>query len=306
MKTQTSLLVFALLVASTSNKKVNLAQVKSKSHTKLHSKAHAKTKTHIKAHIKAESKLKAFSKAKAGSCENGEGVDTFGDGCDWYDANPTGCGNYDSESWTSAAACCACGGGSDDGSAAPIGANITAPITTFVGGDDCYDDMTVADSFGDDCTWYDANVSGCGSYDSDTFVAADACIACGACDEGFAASANATAPADDCTNGGGVDSYGDSCDWYDGNPDGCGNYDTSTWTSAAACCACGGSAEIYDATAPIVDAVNDDCTNGGGVDSFGDSCDWYDGNPSGCGSYDTDSWTSAAACCACGGSAETY
>ena len=44
-------------------------------------------------------------------CTSGRAVDTFGDGCDWYDRNPDGCGNYDHEGFTAARECCACGGG---------------------------------------------------------------------------------------------------------------------------------------------------------------------------------------------------
>ena len=57
--------------------------------------------------------------------------------------------------------------------------------------------MTVADSFGDGCDWYDSNPSGCGGYDTSTFIAADACIACGACDDGAEAAPVSAIP--DCT-----------------------------------------------------------------------------------------------------------
>ena len=86
--------------------------------------------------------------------------------------------------------------------------------------------MSVADSFGDGCDWYDANPTGCGGYDTAEFVASDACVACGACDGG------------DCEDGPGVDSFGDGCDWYVANPSGCGNYDTADFTSAEECCVC--------------------------------------------------------------------
>ena len=46
---------------------------------------------------------------------------------------------------------------------------------------------------------------------------------------------------------------------------------------------------------------DDDCedTNNGQTDSYGDGCDWYDDNPSGCGSYDTDNFSAATMCCGC-------
>merc|ERR1711934_759075 len=74
-----------------------------------------------------------------GDCADGDGVDSFGDGCDWYMDNESGCG--------------AC----ED--------------------DDC-ENGDGLDSFGDGCDWYDANPSGCGSYDTADFVAADECCAC--------------------------------------------------------------------------------------------------------------------------------
>ena len=46
--------------------------------------------------------------------------------------------------------------------------------------------------------------------------------------------------AETCENGPGVDSYGDGCEWYDDMPEDCGWYDTATWSSHDACCACRG------------------------------------------------------------------
>jgi len=156
--------------------------------------------------------------------------------------------------------------------------------------DDCEDDWTVSDSFGDDCSWYYEYPSGCGSYDSDVFVAGDACCAC--------SGSYAYLTYDDgCTDGGGVDSFGDSCLWYDDWPSGCGNYDTADWSAYDACCACGGgdggSGEIWDQSG---------CwewqTEG---DIAGDGCDWYTANPGNCnGSWDTETFY-ATDCCICGG-----
>ena len=195
---------FFALVALTMT--VSAAHIKKDVHlaqTKVHSKA--STKAFTKASISAKSKLMAH--ARSGDCADGSGVDSFGDGCDWYDANESGCGNYDTADFTSADECCACGGGESG----------------------CADDMSVADSFGDGCDWYDANPTGCGGYDTADFVSSDACIACGACEAG---------PSGDCEDGPGVDSFGDGCDWYVANPSGCGNYDTADFTSSEECCAC--------------------------------------------------------------------
>jgi hypothetical protein len=47
-------------------------------------------------------------------CENDESVaDVDGDTCSsYYDANPDGCGNYDTDEFIAARECCVCGGGS--------------------------------------------------------------------------------------------------------------------------------------------------------------------------------------------------
>ena len=53
------------------------------------------------------------SATTADTCEDGPGVDAFGDGCEWYDDVPTDCGWYDTETFSAHDACCACIGQSD-------------------------------------------------------------------------------------------------------------------------------------------------------------------------------------------------
>ena len=60
-----------------------------------------------------------------------DGVDTFGDGCEWYDANPDGCGGYDWDEFVSEEQCCACGGGYE------------------------WEDTTTGDTAGDEPVWYE-------------------------------------------------------------------------------------------------------------------------------------------------------
>lgn len=52
-------------------------------------------------------------------------------------------------------------------------ANVDVPI-----GDICEDDLSTADSFGDDCTWYYGAEDGCGYYDTAEFSAMTQCCAC--------------------------------------------------------------------------------------------------------------------------------
>jgi len=44
-------------------------------------------------------------------------------------------------------------------------------------------DMEGVDSFGDDCSWYYADTSTCGQYDTEEFLSNDACCACGGGEE---------------------------------------------------------------------------------------------------------------------------
>ena len=87
------------------------------------------------------------------------------------------------------------------------------------------------------------------------------------------------------------DSYGDSCSWYYDNPSSCGNYDTSSFTAATQCCACG---RPNDPPAPV---CTDDLST---LDAGLDSCTWYYDHQASCGSYDTEFFTAATQCCACG------
>ena len=81
-------------------------------------------------------------------CVSGDGVDTFGDGCDWYTANPASCGTFDHDLFKAADECCACGGG-----------EIFEP--------ECADTNNgFGDVGGDKCDWYESNPMSCGNYDT--------------------------------------------------------------------------------------------------------------------------------------------
>ena len=86
----------------------------------------------------------------------------------------------------------------------------------------------------------------------------------------------------DCHNmsWGYTDSTGDDCAWYESYPDTCGYYDTRNFFAESMCCVCGGGV-THD-----VEACTD--TNNDLGDAWGDKCDWYNANPSGCGLYDTE------------------
>lgn len=134
-----------------------------------------------------------------------------------------------------------------------------------------------------------------------------------------------------------ADSYGDTCTtWYDDNPTTCGQYDSATFISTTACCACGGGVNPSDSETVdlYIECLMDigmnetaekhkcdsmefeydefkyrfkcwpsDCQNDDTVaDPWGDTCTaYYDGSPEGCSNYDSDTFISGEACCACGG-----
>ena len=86
--------------------------------------------------------------------------------------------------------------------------------------DDCVNDDTVQDTYGDTCTaYYDENPAECGNYDSDTFVAADSCCACMGLSQ--MEDTGEVVTADTCVNDDTIsDSYDDTCSmYYDDNPD---------------------------------------------------------------------------------------
>ena len=157
--------------------------------------------------------------------------------------------------------------------------------------------MTVTDAGGDSCSWYAMNPSRCGAYDTDTFTAATACTECGGgvCVDGSS----------------GVDRTGDSCEWYSANPGSCGSYDDADFSANVMCCACRGQTTAVMNLASVTPkkpamnlqgAATGACSNNAtGVDTAGDSCDWYDLWPESCGRYNDDDFTAGSDCCACGG-----
>ena len=194
--------------------------------------------------------------------DTNEGLgDSFGDKCDWYTDNPSGCGNYDTEEFQAAAMCCACQGGCVDA------------------------ELGRTDFTGDSCDWYNRYPETCGNYDTENFKAAQRCCAC---DGGLKAVALHQICWD--TNNGAGDITGDGCDWYERNPGYCGSYDTELFSANEMCCTCSGgsSGSCYD-------------TNEGAGDITGDMCDWYNAYPDSCGNYDTEDFTANDMCCICGG-----
>ena len=94
-------------------------------------------------------------------------VDSGGNACDWYVDNPTGCGDYDDDDFSSDAMCCVCTWSSwDDDDESPTPA--------------CDDtDSGAVDLYGDHCDDYASNPSWCSVYDDDDFSSDEMCCACG-------------------------------------------------------------------------------------------------------------------------------
>merc|ERR1712174_156555 len=102
-----------------------------------------------------------------------------------------------------------------------------------------------------------------------------------------------------------TDSAGDTCAWYAGNTEYCGNYDDSTFTASTDCCVCGGGTDVSGYSHVCDYYASDFCvdTTGGALDSTSDTCQYYESNPDACGSYDDWQFTASSMCCACGGGA---
>merc|ERR1711944_398640 len=100
----------------------------------------------------------------ADGCNDTGGVDSYGDGCDWYAAyGYCTCGSWDDGDFWANMECCACGGGVGEG------------------GQSCQDTTYgQTDTYGDGCDWY-ATYGYCteGYWDHAYFVANDDCCACG-------------------------------------------------------------------------------------------------------------------------------
>ena len=79
-------------------------------------------------------------------------TDQTGDDCAWYESYPDTCGSYDTDNFFAERMCCVCGGG------------VTHDVQA------CTDtDNGLTDTWGDNCTWYNENPTGCGNYDTDSF-----------------------------------------------------------------------------------------------------------------------------------------
>ena len=114
----------------------------------------------------------AGEEAAGGECVNDASyLDSYGDGCEWYDNYPCGCGHYevtDSE-LTAEEACCAC---------APLDCTTAEPLPATFEGGFCTDNSAYADTYGDGCDWY-TQYGSCGNYDDGHCMSAlESCCAC--------------------------------------------------------------------------------------------------------------------------------
>ena len=154
---------------------------------------------------------------------------------------------------------------------------------------ECYNDLSSADSFGDDCRDYDHHRHWCGNYDTPDFRAGEQCCIC-QIDRSYVDytiyitwGSGGEECEDDLST---ADDWGDDCDDYRLHPGWCGNYDTDTFDSAAQCCICAGVGGYIE----IVEECVDQCET---VDTHGDNCDWYElpGNSVYCGYFDWEDFT---------------
>ena len=184
--------------------------------------------------------------------------------------------------------------------------NGDAPPTSAPPPPSCVDAPDWVDSYGDSCSWYVnygpdsctiwGDVVGTDS-NGNQLITTEACCFCGG------------GTSDECSNAPGwVDSFGDSCSWYEQDAGRCTDWGHTTGLDSngnflnanEACCVCGGDGGGGDV---CVDAPS-------WIDSYGDSCSWYE-------NYGPDSCTywgsvvgqdsngnqliTTEACCFCGG-----
>ena len=244
---------------------------------------------------------------EAGECVGGQGpvcidtagdaTDYFGDGCEYYDANPQSCGTtYDDNDFSTLEMCCACGGG----------------IAS------CVDDSQCGEGQFCDAAGVCADIDLCADVvcsDGQTCVAGECVFQC-------------VDTAGDLT-----DFYGDGCGFYAQSPSLCGTGDFGQFVATELCCACGGGTFSCGADSDCGDAqvcseglcvevdlcadvVCEDgliceagecvaiCedTAGEATDSYGDDCSYYSAFPEDCtGDWDDEDFVSSEVCCACGG-----
>lgn len=111
---------------------------------------------------------------------------------------------------------------------------------------------------------YDGWLYGAGCYDDEGYYLEDcncheSCYTCGfgedptedtdcaSCMSGTLTALydDGTGYCEECVDGDGVDSFGDGCEWYNYNQDGCGYYDTSDFVAADECCICDATYTYY-------------------------------------------------------------
>ena len=177
------------------------------------------------------------------ACSGGRNAtDSYGDGCEWYVTFPHVCGNFDDDDFRAKEMCQACSTNAlilqgakgpkaamvlqahNRGQVAPLSLSGVKKIPLSMHNPLCTDDTSSNDSFGDSCSWYYGNEGSCGVYDTDSFIAAKQCCACGRPND---------PPAPVCTDDlSTVDSGFDSCTWYYDNVASCGSYDSDTFNAA--------------------------------------------------------------------------
>lgn len=269
----------------------SLAQAKSSAQAQAKSKVH-----HLnKAFQLAQTKLRAQTKAReGGECEDMGGVDTFGDGCDWYDANPDGCGFYDWEEFVSEEECCACGGGHEFQDTSTGEGNPDEPLWyEFVTNDDIGTWAVIA-------TWSEM-------YDEFFLLTSGSqvCFLTPDWESGSDTTMGINVHQTDMLNGcpfieeDGYDYTTVTFD-YEGPTSVTGPWGNQ-WNFVSPDDFEANHPDWYDQFNSIIEGEDQEleCIDGDGVDSYGDGCDWYWDYPEGCGGYDTAEFSANDECCAC-------
>jgi hypothetical protein len=205
-------------------------------------------------------------------CYDSNGTDRYGDGCDWYSSNEFACGMYDTEDFEAGLECCGCGGGSPTEDYDFTYSSSSSYSYSYSSSG--YYSYSYSPS-----DYYSYSYSPSSYYYSYSYSPYDSYYSYSSYSPSSYYYSYSYSPSS-------YYSYSDysysSYSYYSYSSSGSYSYSYSP------------SSDYYESTTSCFDILDS-------VDRYGDGCDWYSANPFGCGTFDSEDFTAAINCCACGG-----